>query len=108
MKTKDFYSMLKKLGIPVAYSVFKSEVELPYCVYEESREVRGGDFKNYIAEAEYRVELYCDERNVELEERLEKLLDENGFEYSAEYAIYISSEQMFMTVYEVEPIAFKK
>lgn len=108
MRTSDFYAMLKTLGIPVAYSVFKNAVELPFMVYEESREVRGDDFKNRIAETEYRIELYAYERNVELEEKLEKILDEHGFSYRADYGIYISSEQTFMTVYEVEPIVFKK
>ena len=108
MKTNDFYSMLKTLGIPVAYSAFKNAVETPYCVYEESRDVRGDDFKNRIIEAEFRIELYCDERNVELEQKLEKLLDENGFEYSADYATYIPEEQMFMTVYQLDPISYKR
>lgn len=108
MRTSDFYAMLKTLGIPVAYSAFKNAVETPYCVYEESREVRGDDFTNRIAEAEFRIELYCDERNVEFEEKIEKLLDEHGFTYRADYAMYIPDDQTFMTVYEVEPIVFKK
>lgn len=108
MRTSEFYSMLKSLGIPVAYSAFNHEVDFPYCVYEESREVRGDDFRNRIIDVEFRVELYDDKRNVELEQKLEQMLDERGFAYRADYGIYIAEDQSFMTVYEVEPISYKK
>ena len=108
MRTSEFYSMLKSLGIPVAYSAFKSTVDFPYCVYEEHRDIRGDDFKNRIIEAGFRIELYDAERNVELEQKLEQMLDERGLEYGADYGIYIEDDQSFMTVYEVEPISYKK
>lgn len=108
METKQFYSLLKSLDIPVAYGAFKHEVEFPYCVYLEEIEVYGDDFKNTIKSAKYTIELYDLQRNIELEEKLEKMLDEHGFEYSAEYGTYIDDDQSFMTVYYIEPITYKK
>lgn len=108
METKQFYSLLKQLEIPVAYSNFKTETELPYCVYLESRDVYGDDFKNTIADVQYIVELYDDVRNLELEEKIEKIFDENGFNYSVEYGVYLQDDQTFMTTYTIESIVYKK
>lgn len=108
MKTQDFYKMLKQCGVPVAYSAFKNETAVPYIVYTERREVYGDDFKARIIGAQFRIELYADERDRTLETKIENLLDENGFEYEAEYGIYIEDDQTFMTVYDVGQIYYKK
>lgn len=108
MKTADFYSLLKKLEIPVAYSHFKEETALPYCVYLESRNVYGDDFENKIADTQYVVELYDDYRNLELESKLEKIFDEEGFSYDVDYGIYINEAQTYMTAYTIDTIVYKK
>ena len=104
MKASELYSELKKICDNVAYSAFKSRQEPPYIVYLQSKVASGGDFDICIETNTYKVEVYADKRDMELEEKIESMLKSYSIDYEVEYGIYINESKLFMTVYEFNTI----
>lgn len=82
MLASDLIEILKKAGTPVAYSHFKEKVNLPYitCI-AVGRNTFGADNIAYASSDRYQIELYTAQKDFDLEERLETILDENEIYY---------------------------
>jgi hypothetical protein len=94
----DVKAWLETTGLPVAEIKFSNKnVVPPFVVYTESRQIRGTDEKNCIAERDIRVELYCVKISPAIESKIEALLDK--IPYNRE-RLWIAEESVFMTVYE--------
>lgn len=102
MKASKLFKMLKKLNIPVAYQSFKNEQNLPYIIFVQSGSNNfGADNKVYQKDNKYNIELYFEDKNFELEEKLENLLDENDIYWIKSADIRIESESMTEVIYYI-------
>lgn len=94
--------LLKPLGKPVGYFVNPEPGIVPFIVYygTGSRNFKADDVV-YDKEAHLNIELYVRKKDVELEERLEDLLDAAGIVWEKGYDVYIDTEKVFMIPYYI-------
>lgn len=96
------YTMLKGLGLPVAYRFFKTRQEPPFIVYLlTDTDNFGADNQVYNKANNYQVELYSDEKDVVREKSLEDLFTSNDFFYE-KTETYIESEGLYEVLYEIQ------
>lgn len=96
--------LLEKTGIPFRYHHFETDeaVNPPFiCWMSPGSDNFSADGKVYHRADELDIELYTDERDFELEKKIEGILDENGIFWN-KTELYIKSENMFETLYEME------
>ena len=99
---KTLNSLLNTLGVPVAYMLFREPKPLPFIIYRGAGTFNlEADNVVFYSRKKYAIELYYECKNAELEEALETLLTENGFRWTKEEDVYIESERMYMTVYNI-------
>ena len=106
MSAVEIYELLKGAGVPVAYYQFDdSTAEAPpfICWYFEDSDDLYADNINYTKIRPVTIELYTDEKDFELEEKMESLLIESGLSFTKNETV-IESEKMYMIVYETEVI----
>ena len=104
MTLEKLYSILKATGYPVAYSHFEVKTSLPFITYlVDGSSNMFADNKVYKKIENIKIELYTAEKNLEIEENLERLLDENEIAYETDET-WIESEKLFQKIYEVELI----
>lgn len=101
MTQEQIYSLLDTLGLPVAYSHFKETKKPPYLIYlTEDTSNFGADNKVYYKIDNWVIELYTDKKDINLERRLEALLDDVELYYE-KYETYIDTEKMYQVRYEI-------
>lgn len=104
MKTLgQLYIQLKTLGVPVAYRSFDKgeEPAFPYIVYyRENESSLIADNHNYFQIPYVVIELYDLEKNGQLEQALEEILNEHELPFE-KYSVYIEEEQMELTGYDI-------
>lgn len=103
MTFKEIASMIDSAGIPNAYNQFdETGQEPPYIcfIYSGSNDMMA-DQTNYQKIEGLRIELYTDEKDFELEEKVEAALNGAGLVYTRN-EIYIESEQLYQVVYEAD------
>lgn len=106
MTLSDIKRKLDTLGIPVTYRAFSDKVKPPYAVYYcVGEEHRGSDFENLIAEKDIIIELYCKKKDLEIEEKIEKLFNFTELEKTESY---ISETRLILTIYEFSIITKEK
>lgn len=99
----DVYTRLGTLNIPLAYLAFKSVQNPPYIVYYESgANFHGSDEKNYIKDMTVVIELYCENKNTQIEKSIENLFSD--VELSKSEDVWIEDEQLIMVTYEFTTI----
>ena len=104
MTLEKLYAILKATGFPVAYSHFEVKTSLPFITYlVDGSSNMFADNKVYKKIENIKIELYTAEKNLEIEENLERLLDENEIAYETDET-WIESEKLFQKIYEVELI----
>lgn len=94
--------LLEPLGKPVGYFVNPKPGEVPFIVYY------GAGSNNFKADnvvydkgVHWNIELYVDKKDVALEERLEKLLDDAGIVWEKGSDVYIDTEKVFLIPYYI-------
>ena len=96
MTIQELRIALETLELPIAYYAFSEGVKtpLPYLIYyvEDENNFKA-DNSNYFETSNVIVELYTEEKDIELENRLKEILKD--YEYEASYD-YISEERMYM------------
>lgn len=96
MTIQELRIVLEILELPIAYYAFSEGVTtpLPYLIYyvEDENNFKA-DNSNYFETSNIIVELYTEEKDIDLENRLKEILKE--YEYEASYD-YISEERMYM------------
>ena len=104
MTLKELRELLETLEIPVKYRAFKvgEAPNLPYILFykEDNQGTLKADNQNYTKVSNITIELYSDEKDVELEEQLESILDTNTIEYDT-YESYLDTESMYEVAYEI-------
>lgn len=96
--------LLSKTGIPFAYDHF-AEGESPdppfICFLLPASDNFSADGQVYFKVTEVHIELYTDKKDLELEERVEAVLDECGFFYDKN-EVWIASEKLYEVMFSFE------
>lgn len=106
MNLMEFKGELEKLDMPIQYQSFAlgQAPDLPYLIfYEDDSDNLFADNVNYFNNLNLTCELYSDEKDLELETKLQKLFFDNEIEYNSTET-FIDSENMFMKAYNVSII----
>ena len=104
MNLMEFKAELEKLDIPIQYRAFQvgHAPELPYLIfYENDSDNIFADNHNYFDVLNVACELYADEKDIELETKLQKLLYDLEIQYNSTET-YIDSENMYLKAYDVQ------
>ena len=104
MTKADIKTMLDGLGVPTAYYQFPDGTDItpPFLVwfYPDSDNLFA-DNTVYGTIEQLHIELYSDEKDFELEGKLETILNDNSLPYHRS-EVYVSGEQLFETIYTTE------
>lgn len=96
--------LLSKTGIPFAYDHF-AEGESPdppfICFLLPASDNFSADGQAYFKVTEVHIELYTDKKDLELEERVEAVLDEYGIFYEKN-EVWIASEKLYEVMFSFE------
>lgn len=93
---------LSNTGLPVSYSHFKDEPSPPYIVYiGNGQNTFSADNTWTFRKNQYQVEYYFTEKNEAIEESIEQVLLEDGFNYVKSEDVYIDSEDIFVIYYTI-------
>ena len=102
MNEEEFYALLKKLQIPIAYNHFSATQKPPYGVYyrQKNDHVAADSgvwhkFKNLV------FELYTAKRDPALESKVEQLLDGAELFYNV-YESWVEDEKIYQISYEIQ------
>lgn len=93
--------MVASIGLPYAYYQFPdgTEQKPPFiCFLYPGNQDVPADNTNYQTIKELRVELYTDDKDFDLEKKLEDILRAHDMVYASEED-YIDTEKMYMHVY---------
>jgi len=96
--------MLKEIGLPFAYDHFAEgeAVNPPFLIYLYPRANNfAADGVAYYKKDRLQIELYTDKKDIDLEEKVEAVLDGYGIFYIKSEE-WISSEKMYEVLYETE------
>ena len=100
MNISDVKERLKSTGFPVAYRAFEKPTVPPFIVYlSEGDNNFAADGTVYFAAHQIRIELYTARRDLSAEGKVEAVLADVYYEKSV---IYIESEKVYETIYELE------
>lgn len=103
MTYQNIATVLNSVGIPTAYHHFDegSGQEPPFiCFFYESSADMYADDSNYQKIENLVVELYTDNKDFALEQRLESVLRDAGLTWSRDET-YISTERMYEVIYNI-------
>ena len=108
MTLKQFNTILKKTGLPVAYDWFDIDdgpPSLPYIAYiETARTPIYADNEIYAEAKQIDIELYTEKKSPEHEKLLEDILTENEIFYTFNEVGLIESENIYEVIYTIEII----
>ena len=97
-------AMIREIGLPFAYHHFAEgdSPTPPFLIYllPQSHHF-GADGKVYHKIEEVRLEVYTDYKSVELEQKVETVLEKHGIFY-AKSEVWIESEKLYEVLYTFE------
>lgn len=104
MTKSEIEQMLDKTGIEYSYHHFETEeaVDPPFIVWYmlDSSNTRA-DGKVYTKSGRMNIELYTDQKDFDMEQRIEDILDLYEIAYEKTEA-YLDNEMMYEVLYEME------
>ena len=103
MTLPELKKVLNTLGLPLAYLKWApgQVPELPYILYYADEDIGFyADDEVYNEGYAVTIEVYTEEKKLDLEEQVKKLLNENHLVYES-YEDYLDSEEMFFKAYEI-------
>ena len=102
LKNSDLFKILEELNIPVAYHYFKDPPDLPYLVFFQSGSNNvHADNRVFVKDCDHTIELYSQEKDFELEEKLEELMDQHEICWEKSENIRMEDEDFTMIVYQI-------
>ena len=97
-------SIIKEMGIPYAYDHF-AEGEAPdppfLCYLLSGSDNFSADGKVYLKVSSVNIELYTDSKELDVEQKLEAVLDTHGIFYD-KTEVWIESEKLYEVLYSFE------
>lgn len=107
IRIRDIESTLRNVmgdGVPVAFSHFDKPVELPFVTFITAGDPGAfADNKNSVKREDLVFELHTEDKDWDLEEKLETFLVSNSMPYRSTQS-YIDEERMFLKIYETRMI----
>ena len=105
MTYKEVASMVAEIGLPNAYYQFKETIQGPpfVCFFFTNANDFLADDVNFQKIEHLAVELYTDEKDYSLEAVVEDVLEGHCLVYLKQEE-YLDSEQMHITVYEMDVV----
>lgn len=100
----EVMEMAEETGIPSAYDHFAEgeSPEPPFLVYlYPGSHNFAADGRVYFKVKKLNLELYTDHKDLELEEKVEAVLDSHGLFYEKS-EVWIESERLYEVLYEME------
>lgn len=104
MKTTELIEKLKKIEdlAPIIYQNYKEIKSTPFIVLvEDGADNTPADNHVYFSNTTHTLELYTEYKNFELEEKLEKLLNENEIYWTKSADIRIEDQDLTVIYYEL-------
>ena len=104
MTIEELAAMLQSTGIPFAYDHFAEgeSPEPPFICYLLPGSVNfAADGQVYYRINQVRIELYTDSKNLAVEDKVEKALDDAGIFYNKS-EVWIESEKLYEVLYSFE------
>ena len=104
MTTQEISQMIDSIGIPYAYYQFSEATAMPppfICFYYSNSADMMADNINYAKINALTIELYTDEKDLDLEKQVEDTLSAHGLPFYREET-YIDSERMYMVIFTTE------
>lgn len=104
MTLPELKDKLKTLNLPIAYRCFAAGQvpELPYIVYYVDEDIGFyADDTVYYEGYAVTIEVYTDQKDLQLEEKVKELLNSNELTYES-YESFLDSENMYLKAYEIE------
>lgn len=104
MTADDVTGMLNQMDIPYAYDHFAEgeSPEPPFMVYlYPGRNHFSADGKVYFKADRLHIEVYTDMKDMELEQKVEGVLEAHGIFYNKS-EVWISSENLYEVLYQME------
>lgn len=109
MTTQEVAAMVESIGLPNAYWQFDVDngnpaPSLPFvCFYYTGTNDFKADDINYVHIEGLTIEVYTEDKDFGLEERVRAILTAHDFDFEAEPA-YIDDEHMYMMTYTMEVV----
>lgn len=101
MTNKKIYELLMTTNLKVAYDHFVVPVEPPFILYREDiPETFKADNYVYYKTNTHIVDLVTEKKDVELEEKIEKLFNDNQIPYE-KTSDYIDDENIYQIEYSI-------
>lgn len=103
MTFKDINTMIQSIGLPSNYYQWpvKKAPALPYILfYYPSREDFKADNTNYAKFTQLNIEFYSENKDFEMEAKIEEILEENDLYYDKEEQ-YIDTDEMYEVLYVI-------
>ena len=104
MEHKKVKEMVEELGIPYAYDHFAEgeSPKPPFVIFYYPRTLNfAADGIAYFKKNVLNVEVYTDEKDIELEERIEAVFERHGL-FFVKTEVWIESEKLYEVLYEME------
>lgn len=96
------YDVLKSLGIPCAYGMFKDRQNPPFIVYlGNGQDQFHADDTVYSKTNLYQCEYYFKKKDEDEENEIEEAFLENGYIYSKSEDVFVEDENVFVIYYDV-------
>lgn len=102
MNLAQLVEILRSTGLQVAYSHFNDYTALPFITY-----IEGGSLNLFADNSTFQkvinvdIELYYEYKDLELEGKLEKALNDNDIPWESYPDVWIESEKCFQKIYEI-------
>ena len=101
----ELATVLEQSNIPVAYNHFKDAQTLPFiCYIDTSTDNLMADNKVHHKTVTVDIELYTEDKDEQLEQTLEQILNDNELPFNCGGSFYIESEHMYQTIYTIKLI----
>lgn len=97
----ELKSLLEQTGLPVAYYAFKEQKSPPFLAFfRESSAPIAADNRVWASQSDYRIELYTDKKDLELEALIAGLLDGNDIYYEVDET-FIEAERLYLVTFNI-------
>lgn len=93
--------IFNSLNIPITDSIWLESPGLPYTVYLDNRQFRGGDNKICICEHDFQIEYYSEFIDRSASDKIEEQFIENNIEFQDMPWVYIDKENLYMKKYYI-------
>lgn len=102
MTLQEFAKILQSLTLPIAYYQFKSAQALPFGVYyNTSDNLLRADNKTLYKTRNVTFEVYTKTKDIELENKIEQLLNDEEIYFDDPFDVFIESENVWQRTYNI-------